>query len=270
MEQQQHWFALSTEVFWYEQNVWYEEGCSLLDWTWALIMLASLSFSCFCPELQHSWGWQTAVDVILPNPLTQAGSARASCSEKCASCFFAFFFFSWCQFGISWISFIVPLLLILSPGTIENSSLIFPPSQQVFTHIDKILLSLLFFRLNSPSSLCLSSYIRCSHSIVIFVVLCWTRSSMSVHLLSCVAQHILAALSKGEGCPPPTCWKCSPEFIFAARMHGLHVANFCPQGPVCQGPSEWQHSHPVCQLHFPVFNVYKLARGYTSSHYLGH
>lgn len=181
-----------------------------------------------------------------------------------------FFFFSWCQFGISWISFIVPLLLILSPGTIENSSLIFPPSQQVFTHIDKILLSLLFFRLNSPSSLCLSSYIRCSHSIVIFVVLCWTRSSMSVHLLSCVAQHILAALSKGEGCPPPTCWKCSPEFIFAARMHGLHVANFCPQGPVCQGPSEWQHSHPVCQLHFPVFNVYKLARGYTSSHYLGH
>lgn len=123
-----------------------------------------------------------------------------------------FFFFSWCQFGISWVSFIAPLLFILSPGTTKKSSVTFAPSQQVFSHTDRVLPSLLFSRLSSPSSLCLSSYIRCSHSTFIFVVLC-------IHLC---------------------------------------------------GPSEWQHSHPVCQLHFPDFNVYKLAWGYTSSHHLGH
>ena len=44
----------------------------------------------------------------------------------------------------------------------EPCSVLFSPSLQVFIYIDEIPLSLLFFRLNSPSSLSLSSQERSS------------------------------------------------------------------------------------------------------------
>lgn len=50
---------------------------------------------------------------------------------------------------------------------------LFAPSLQLFTYIDEIPLSLLFFRLSSPSSLSLPSNERCSSSITIFMVFSW-------------------------------------------------------------------------------------------------
>jgi len=65
----------------------------------------------------------------------------------------------------------------------EPGSVFFAPSLQTHIHIAKIPPSLLFSRLNSPRSLSLSSYVRCSSPLIIFVVLCWTLSSMSMPVL---------------------------------------------------------------------------------------
>lgn len=50
-------------------------------------------------------------------------------------------------------------------------------------------LSLLFFRLTSPSSLSLSSYIICFSPLIIFVTPCCTLSSISMVLVNCEAQN---------------------------------------------------------------------------------
>ena len=102
----------------------------------------------------------------------------------------------------------------------EPGSIFFTPSHQVFIHIDKIPLSLLFSRLSCPSSLSLSSCERCS-SALIFVALHWTCSGKSMSLLYWGAQHwtqhtscVSPVLSRGAGSPPSTCWPrsawCSP------------------------------------------------------------
>jgi len=76
-----------------------------------------------------------------------------------------------------------PLPLILLLGTtvksLSSSSL---HSPSIFVYTAEILLSLLFSRLNSPSSLSLSSQERCSTPFSIFVGLHWTFSSSSVSL----------------------------------------------------------------------------------------
>lgn len=54
-----------------------------------------------------------------------------------------------------------------------------PHSQLSFAQIDKVSLSLLLSRLNSHSSLSLSSCSRCFSPLIISVALCWTCSSRS-------------------------------------------------------------------------------------------
>lgn len=53
---------------------------------------------------------------------------------------------------------------------------------QVFIDSDDIPLGLLFFRLNSLSSVILSSQERCSNLVIIFMSLCWTLSSMCMFI----------------------------------------------------------------------------------------
>lgn len=90
----------------------------------------------------------------------------------------------------------------------------------VFKHIE-IPSSIFFSRLIIPSSLGLSSYVRCFNHFSIFAAFCWTCSSVSLSLLYWRAdkrvQHsrcVLAVLSQGEGSPPLTFWQyfseCSP------------------------------------------------------------
>lgn len=83
---------------------------------------------------------------------------------------------------------------------------------QVLIHIDKVSLSVLFPRLNNPSSISLSLYIRCSNPLIFFMALCWTPSNMSMSLLFWLAQHwtqdfrcFLPVLSRRKA----TCWQSS-------------------------------------------------------------
>lgn len=73
------------------------------------------------------------------------------------------------------------LPLVLSQGTAENLLYILPSG------INKILLSLLFSRLNSPSHRFLIE--KWSRPLIIFVALCWALSRMSMSLLYCRAQN---------------------------------------------------------------------------------
>jgi len=56
-------------------------------------------------------------------------------------------------------------------------------SHQVFTHGDKISLSLLFSRLDGHSCLTLSSYVRCCCPVMFLAALCWTCCRKSVSFL---------------------------------------------------------------------------------------
>jgi len=47
--------------------------------------------------------------------------------------------------------------VLIASGPVTGQHLLFAPYLQVFIHIDKIALNLLFYRLSSPSSLSLSS-----------------------------------------------------------------------------------------------------------------
>ncbi|KAK4814559.1 hypothetical protein QYF61_023758 [Mycteria americana] len=58
-----------------------------------------------------------------------------------------------------------------------------PNSLSVFIHIGKMPPSLLFSRLNRPSSPSLSSWERCSGPLNVFEALCWTLSTLSMSLL---------------------------------------------------------------------------------------
>lgn len=59
----------------------------------------------------------------------------------------------------------------------------------IFIHIDKIPLSLLLHRLKNPSSHSLSLYDRYPKTFIIFMVLWWTHSSMSLSLLHWGAHY---------------------------------------------------------------------------------
>lgn len=69
-----------------------------------------------------------------------------------------------------------------TPLTKKPGFILFGHSICVFIHTDKISLSLLFYRLSSPSSL-IHLYVRCSSPLIILVALCWTLSRMSMFLL---------------------------------------------------------------------------------------
>lgn len=55
-------------------------------------------------------------------------------------------------------------------------------AHQILIHIDKIPLRLLFSRLNSPRSLSLSSYKRCSRPLIIFVACIYDTSLLQLPL----------------------------------------------------------------------------------------
>lgn len=71
----------------------------------------------------------------------------------------------------------------------ESGYLLFTPPHQVFLCIIKIPLNLLFSRLNSSSSVSLSSCIRFSNPLTVFVVLHQAHSSMSVSFVDWGAQN---------------------------------------------------------------------------------
>lgn len=155
------------------------------------------SFCTFNDSLtQNGWSWKGPLEVIWSIPSAQAGSFRVSytmskwllnvfkdgdftislantcqCSatfrvEKC------FLMFRW---HLQYFSF-CPLLLLLSLFTTEK--VLAPPSLHL-----PLSINLLFSRMNSPKSPGLSSQERCSHSSVMFVVLHWTLSGVSMSFL---------------------------------------------------------------------------------------
>lgn len=80
---------------------------------------------------------------------------------------------------------------------------------QVFININKILLSLLFSRLSSPSFLSISLYERCSESLIIWEDFHQTWTSMFMSLLHWEARDwtryfrcVSALMSRGEESPP--------------------------------------------------------------------
>lgn len=77
----------------------------------------------------------------------------------------------------------LPLVPSLEHHWKEPVSVAFIPSLQVFACIDEFPLSILFSRLNRPSSFSLSSHKRWSRPLIIFIVLHWTLSSTSTSLL---------------------------------------------------------------------------------------
>ena len=105
-------------------------------------------------------------------------------------------------------------------------------------------LSLLFSRLNSSSTLRLSSYVRCSGPSTL-TALGWTLSSKSTSFLYWGVQNWtqhsrygLPVLSRGERSPLSTCWqyfvKCSQGYHQPSLSQG-HTAGscsaWCPSGP---------------------------------------
>lgn len=112
----------------------------------------------------------------------------------------------------------------------ESGTVSFTSPHQVFIDLHKILLSLLFSRPNSPSSLSLSLYYRCSSGLVTFVALHWTNSSMSMSFLCWEAQKrtqhsrcVSAVLSRGEGSPFSISWWCSSSCSLV-RMLAFFIA----------------------------------------------
>ena len=76
-----------------------------------------------------------------------------------------------------------PLALVLSESTTEKTLVLsLLPPWDIYTHW-YISLRLFFSRLSCSSSLSLSPYVRCSHPFIIFVVLQWTCSTVSLSLL---------------------------------------------------------------------------------------
>ena len=102
----------------------------------------------------------------------------------------------------------------------------------LFTWIDKILLSLLFSRMNSPSSLSLSSYERYCSPFIILTALSWTCSSKSISVLYRGAhkwtQHSRCGLASADyrggitvpaGNTPPNAAQDTAGLFFATGVH---------------------------------------------------
>lgn len=111
-----------------------------------------------------------------------------------------------------------------------------------------------------------SSYVRHSYPLIIFVTLCWTHSSMTMSLLYWGAQnstqHRCGAPRKREGSPPSTTRQrsayCSPEVCRHSLLPGCLMAQcsfgvhrdprtfFCQAGcPSACLPSDEHHEAPV-------------------------
>jgi len=138
-----------------------------------------------------------------------------------------------------------PLPLVLSLGTTEKilgPSSWYPPFRYLCT-LMRSLLSLLFSRLNSPSSLSPSLDVRCSRPLVILVAFHWTLSIMSMSLvysralnwttLLQVWPHLCRVggkehLLQPSGSNPPnaaqdaTCVLCHQGALLAYVQLGLH------------------------------------------------
>lgn len=82
-----------------------------------------------------------------------------------------------------------PLTLVTGHIWKEPDSAVFVPSFQVFTHIYKMLLSLILSRRNSHSCLSLKSYERGSNSFIILVTFWWIFSCSSISLLDWETQN---------------------------------------------------------------------------------
>ena len=146
--------------------------------------------------------WKEPLRIILFNPPAQAGSPRASCTGPCPDVFCLHIWrllnltgqpvavlvhphgekvFPDVQKEPPLFQFVPP---VLSLGTTEKS--LAPSSSHPFfwhpsfVHFGKIPP---VSRLNGPSSLSLCSYERCTSPFIIFMVLRWTLSSMSMSLL---------------------------------------------------------------------------------------
>lgn len=126
---------------------------------------------CSCPCPVGLWLFRS---METPQPYTTACSSVHPPNKVVFKIKCNFLYFSLC-----------PLSLILS-GRFCLHLFYFP--HQAFIHVDKMPLTLLSSRLNVSSSLSICSYDRCSSPLIIFVLLCWTHSSMSPFLLYWRAQ----------------------------------------------------------------------------------
>lgn len=118
-------------------------------------------------------------------------------------------------------------------------------SNQLFMHLEKLPLSLLFSWLSSLSYLSLSLPEKCSSPLIIFMPLCCTAPVCPC--LSCAkdprTEHstpdmVSPGSGRGEGSPLSACWKCSalmqPKRLlafFAARACCWLCSAWCPPAP---------------------------------------
>ena len=148
-----------------------------------------------------------------PNPPAQAGSARADCPGPCAVGSVLGFSKDevsppplpaqpipvfdhphskktvfLCSDRISCALICVHCLMSCHWALLRRVCLVFIPSHQVFLCIDKMPLSLVSSRLNSPGSPSLSSCVRCSKPLISFVTLHRTHFRKSVSFLYWGAQ----------------------------------------------------------------------------------
>lgn len=123
------------------------------------------------------------------------------------------------------------LLLVLSPGTAELCFICFTPLPTLKYLYIISPTSLLFSRVNDPSSLSLSFCVRYSKPSITFAVLHWTHSNMLVWLLYWGPQNwtqhyrcVSTGLSSGNNClSRPAGSALLPD----ANAHGLLAATFC-------------------------------------------
>lgn len=115
--------------------------------------------------------------------------------------------------------------LVLSLYTMEKNLSSF---YQAFMHMNKVTP---ISRLDSPSPLSLSPRKKCSKPITIFLVLCWSCSSSPGMICTeelRTGHHSRCAssvLSRREGPPPLTCWRCFSRVLFSLPQG--HTAGLC-------------------------------------------
>ena len=171
-------------------------------------------------ESQNGWGWKGHLEIIFSNLPSQAGSPIEGCSGPRSGNFWYLQGWtlhnlpgqfvpvlshphsknvSWCAEGTSCVSLCLVLSLGMTGKSLARSSL-HPPFRFLRTLIKSFLI--LFSRLNSPSSLSLSSYQRCSSPFVLFLDFHWTLCSISMSLLywwdQNRTQHSSCGLTRAE------------------------------------------------------------------------
>lgn len=206
------------ESFQNPQNswAWEEEGLKIMHFYIPYSkegQIEQVAWGCGQFRFWPSQGWRIHNVSMQPAP----GSITLTVKK-------VFLMFKW-NFALQ---FVPPCSLVLSLDTTEKSldpSSILPP-HQVFICIWKIPLSLLFYRLGSPSShLCL--FDGCTKAWTTLVVLDWTLS-MSVSHRGVRTRLLQMGLSRGEGSSPSTwCW--------AGHCHLQHKGHTTGSGSTCLG-----------------------------------